>query len=75
MEVQASKGLIVLDDWVRLAANARIGSLIGGLRQRVDDLLEQKVSNPCLDTSGSIEMNIITECVLHYLGFVDTSSC
>jgi ATP-dependent RNA helicase DHX57 len=29
--VQASKRLILVDDWVRLAANARIGALIGGL--------------------------------------------
>ncbi len=61
MEVQASKGLIVLDDWIRLAANARIGSLIGGLRQKVDELLEQKVANPSVDISGSSEMKLITE--------------
>ena len=61
MEVQASKGLIVLDDWIRLAANARIGSLIGGLRQRVDELLEAKVSEPSLDIVGSMEMKLITE--------------
>ena len=61
MEVQASKGLIVLDDWIRLSANARIGSLIGGMRQKVDELLEQKVADPSLDISGSTEMKLITE--------------
>ena len=61
MEVQASRGLIVLDDWIRLSANARIGSLIGGLRQKVDELLHQKVADPSLDITDSIEMKLITE--------------
>lgn len=65
MEVQASKGLIVLDDWIRLSANARIGSLIGGLRQKVDELLEQKVTDPSLDISGSAEMKLITDLLRH----------
>lgn len=61
MEVQASKGLIVLDDWIRLSANARIGSLIGGLREKLDELLMAKVSDPSLDVAGSTEMKLITE--------------
>ena len=61
MEVQASKGLIVLDNWIHLSANARIGSLIGGLRKIVDDLLEQKVADPSLDVSDSSEMKLVTE--------------
>ncbi|KAL3801900.1 hypothetical protein ACHAW5_005288 [Stephanodiscus triporus] len=61
MEVQASKGLILLDDWIRLSANARIGSLIGGLRRRVDELLELKVTDPSMDIAGSTEMELITE--------------
>jgi len=67
MEVQASKGLIVLDDWIRLSANARIGSLIGLLRQKVDELLEQKVMDPSLDIAGSTEMKLITD-LLRYDG-------
>ncbi|KAL7543887.1 hypothetical protein ACHAXR_013327 [Thalassiosira sp. AJA248-18] len=65
MEVQASKGLIVLDDWIRLSANARIGSLIGGLRQKVDELLEKKVADPSLDISSSTEMKLITDLLRH----------
>jgi ATP-dependent RNA helicase DHX57 len=61
MEVQASKGLIVLDEWVQLSANARIGSLIGALRQKVDDLLEKKVADPSLDITGTAEMKLITD--------------
>mmetsp|Transcript_15236 Transcript_15236/g.33072 ORF Transcript_15236/g.33072 Transcript_15236/m.33072 type:complete len:1605 (-) Transcript_15236:173-4987(-) len=65
MEVQASNGLIVLDDWIRFSANARIGSLIGGLRQKVDGLLEQKVADPSLDITGSMEMKLITDLLRH----------
>ena len=61
IEVQASKGLIILDGWIRLSANARIGSLIRGLRQRVDELLELKVADPSMDIAGSTEMKLITE--------------
>lgn len=59
--MQASKGLIILDGWIRLSANARIGSLIRGLRQRVDELLELKVADPSMDIAGSTEMKLITE--------------
>eukprot|EP00579_Thalassiosira_antarctica_P027774 CAMPEP_0202007050 /NCGR_PEP_ID=MMETSP0905-20130828/11633_1 /ASSEMBLY_ACC=CAM_ASM_000554 /TAXON_ID=420261 /ORGANISM="Thalassiosira antarctica, Strain CCMP982" /LENGTH=1614 /DNA_ID=CAMNT_0048564925 /DNA_START=88 /DNA_END=4932 /DNA_ORIENTATION=+ len=65
MEVQASKGLIVLDDWMQLSANARIGSLVGFLRQKVDELLEQKVADPSLDITGSAEMKLITDLLRH----------
>ena len=51
----------MLDDWIKLSANARIGSLIGGLRQKVDELLEQKVADPSLDITSSTEMKLITE--------------
>ena len=63
MEVQASKGLIVLDNWIQLSANARIGSLIGGLRKKVDDLLELKISHPSVDISDATDMKLITEYV------------
>ncbi|KAL9179142.1 hypothetical protein ACHAXT_000184 [Thalassiosira profunda] len=65
MEVRASQGVIVLDDWIRLSANARIGSLIGGLRQKVDELLERKVADPSLDIAGSTEMKLITDLLRH----------
>ena len=61
MNVQASKGLIVLDDWMTLSANPRIGSLIGHLRHKVDALLEKKVADPSVDITSSTEMEIITD--------------
>jgi len=59
IEVLAAKGTIVIDDYVRLAANARIGALIGGLRRKVDDLLNKKVMDPSLDIAASVEMRLI----------------
>ena len=64
LEVQASKGLIVVDDWVRLAANARIGALIGGLRRKVDELLARKVEDPSFDIAGTVEMKLIVNLIV-----------
>ena len=59
LEIQASNGLIVVEGWVRLAANARIGALIGGLRKRIDQLLSKKIENPNFDICGTVEMKLI----------------
>lgn len=59
MEVQASKNIVVINNWVKLSANARIGSLMGGLRQRVDLLLSQKVEKPSFDIANTEEMKLI----------------
>lgn len=59
LEVQAGKALIVVDEWARLAANARIGALIGGLRRKVDELLSRKVEDPFFDIADTVEMKLI----------------
>ena len=59
LEVQASKNTVVVGNWVKLAANARIGSLMGGLRQKVDFLLSRKVENPSFDIANTKEMKLI----------------
>lgn len=61
INVQVTKDLIIIDDYVRLSANARIGALIGGLRKKIDDLLSQKVKDPNLDISSKIEMKLIVK--------------
>lgn len=61
MEVQASKGIINIDNRIQLSANARIGSLIGAMRRKVDDLLDKKVANPSLDIAKSVELKLITD--------------
>lgn len=59
LEVQASKDLILIDDWVRLAANARIGALVGGLRRKVDELLSKKIVDPAFNIAATLEMKLI----------------
>jgi ATP-dependent RNA helicase DHX57 len=51
----------VVDDWVKLSANARIGALIRGLREKMDDLLAQKIKDPNIDIGNSTEMKLIVK--------------
>ena len=60
LTVQASKDLILIDDWVTLSANARIGSLVGALRRQVDQLLALKTTDASADISNSDTMKLIT---------------
>lgn len=61
MDVQASKGLLVLDNRIELSANARIGSLMGGLRKKIDLLLDSKVVNPSVEISNTDEMKLVVD--------------
>jgi ATP-dependent RNA helicase DHX57 len=63
LEILASKETVVIDGWVELSANARIGSLMGGLRRRVDVLLAEKVKNPLLEIEASSEMKLIVKLI------------
>jgi ATP-dependent RNA helicase DHX57 len=61
LDVQARNEIIVVDQWVKLAANARIGALIRGLREKMDVLLAQKVKDPDVDISNTAEMQLIVK--------------
>ena len=65
IEIQAARELIVIDNWVELSANARIGALIGGLRTKVDELLSRKVAKPSIDISDCDEMNLIVDLIVN----------
>lgn len=64
LEVQASKDIVVVDGWASLGAHARIGSLMGGLRARLDELLMEKITNPSLDIAASPEMSVIIRLIM-----------
>ena len=64
LEVQARNDIIVIDNWVKLSANARIGALIRGLRQKMDDLLARKIQDPSLEISNKPEMKLIVKLLL-----------
>lgn len=61
LQVSSSDGIIIIDDYVRLSANARIGALIGGLRRKVDDILSKKITDPKIDVAKSVEMKLIVK--------------
>jgi ATP-dependent RNA helicase DHX57 len=63
LEVQASKGVVVVDRWIELAANARIGSLVGGLRRTIDSLLAEKIVNPTIDLTTYPEMKLVIKLI------------
>jgi len=64
LKVLASQGLIVVDEYIRLAASPRVGALIGGLRLQIDLLMESKVANPSLDISKSQLMSTIIKLIV-----------
>lgn len=61
LEVQAKKEVVVVDGWVHLNAKARIGALIGGLRDKVDDLLAKKIDDPSFELASTSEMKLIVK--------------
>jgi ATP-dependent RNA helicase DHX57 len=63
IEIKASKGIVSIDGWAELAANGRIGSLMGGLRRRMDVLLTDKIKSPSLDISSSDVMKLIVKLI------------
>jgi len=70
LQVQAGNGTIVIANYIRLAANARIGALIGGLRKTIDQLLQRKIQDPKFDITVTTEMKLVnTLLVTDGLGF------
>lgn len=63
IDVEARNGIIAVDGWVKLSANARIGALIRGLRSKMDDLLAEKIRNPTIEISDTPEMRLIVNLI------------
>ncbi|OQR94480.1 ATP-dependent RNA helicase [Achlya hypogyna] len=53
LQVHHEKGLIVVDDWIKFTAVARIGVLVKSLRFHLDRFLTKKIEEPTLDISQS----------------------
>ena len=64
IDVNASNELLVIDDWIRLSANARTGVLVKGLRGKIDELLTFKFSNPDCDIGNNEVMKLIIELIV-----------
>jgi ATP-dependent RNA helicase DHX57 len=63
VRVSSDQAEVVVDDWAKLSANPAICSLVGFLRERVDDLLARKVVDPSFDIAGSTEMKLIVKLI------------
>eukprot|EP00746_Dinoflagellata_sp_MGD_P060512 gnl/MRDRNA2_/MRDRNA2_25665_c0_seq1.p1 gnl/MRDRNA2_/MRDRNA2_25665_c0~~gnl/MRDRNA2_/MRDRNA2_25665_c0_seq1.p1 ORF type:complete len:511 (-),score=90.18 gnl/MRDRNA2_/MRDRNA2_25665_c0_seq1:26-1402(-) len=64
IEVQARNDLIIVEDWINLAANARIGALIDGLRKKIDELLKRKSEKPEFDISSTAEIKLVCKLLM-----------
>lgn len=63
LDIKASKGVVAVDGWGELSSNSRIGSLVGGLRRRLDALLAEKIEKPSMDIAVSQEMKVIVKLI------------
>ena len=63
LDLQVSKGMVLIDKWCELNTTAKTVALVGGLRNKLDELLTQKVSNPSLDVAGTQVMQIISRLI------------
>jgi ATP-dependent RNA helicase DHX57 len=64
LTVETRNNVILVDSWVRLSANARIGALIQGLRSKIDVLLQSKIDNPDTSISDTPEMELILKLLI-----------
>ncbi|CAK4072233.1 unnamed protein product [Aphanomyces euteiches] len=64
LQVQHEKGLILVDEWIKFQAVARIGVLVKALRHQLDRLLLLKVSDPTLDLSKSAVIDAICDLLI-----------
>ena len=65
LEVKASAedAEVVVDGWATVNANPTICALIGGLREKVDSLLSEKIQDPDYDVAATTEMKLIVKLV------------
>ena len=52
ISIDAEKQLLAVDNWLQFTAPARVAVLAKSIRQRLDELLNQKVANPHFDISA-----------------------
>jgi hypothetical protein len=62
--VEARNNTIIVDGWVQLSANARIGALIQGLRSKMDELLQKKIDKPESNISDTPEMQLVVKLLI-----------
>ena len=59
IDVQHEQGILMVDDWAKFKAPAKIAILVREMRQLVNKLLSMKVENPRLDISSSELVDVL----------------
>jgi ATP-dependent RNA helicase DHX57 len=59
IDVQHEQGLLLVDEWAKFKAPAKIAILVREMRQLVNKLLSTKVENPRLDISSSELVDVL----------------
>jgi ATP-dependent RNA helicase DHX57 len=59
IDVQHEQGLLLVDEWAKFKAPAKIVILVREMRQLVNKLLSTKVENPRLDISSSELVDVL----------------
>lgn len=59
VNVEHDRGILVVDDWAKFKAPAKIAILVREMRQLVNKLLSMKVENPRLDISQSELVDVL----------------
>ncbi|CAM9510077.1 unnamed protein product, partial [Heterosigma akashiwo] len=62
--VDALKGVVEVDEWIKFSAVGRIAALMKALRQQLDRLLTRKIEDPGLNISESEAINAAVEVIL-----------
>jgi ATP-dependent RNA helicase DHX57 len=63
--VQHEKGIVIVDDWAKFKAPARIGVLVREMRQMLGEILDKKIQNAQYDITHCAEARLID--AMHHL--------
>jgi len=63
--VQHGRELIIVDEWIKFCAPARIAVLVKEIRNSILELLDEKIRNPQLDISTSELINVVTKLIMN----------
>ena len=61
IEVQHESQIILVDQWIKFSAPARIAVLIKEIRNELERLLEEKIKQPSLDISNHVLIETVTQ--------------
>ena len=63
--MQHQQELIVVDDWIKFNAPARIAVLVKEIRNEFLQLLEEKIKDPSYDVSTSDLVDVVTKLIMN----------